>query len=1040
MTEIRVPVVGPHGQISSATAQSVCSEGQRLFWPSASYDFSSIPSKLFRNGLSPGSVVLRTATRQPPDLSKIDTRGAGPYGPVGELWIVTSLWQRCTTISISAEEIQPLAQLLVPLLTIELLIIDTGVDKRTAHRYLQEGAAYGRLVFPLTPLHLIDYGRVYFNPSEALSATVSGVEHLADVAQVVAERDAAVAKNKSAQRVLNDYQELQKRARALSDQLFWARHFQQEAEKHLRKRDEELAAARLTIQFERDIYQARVKSIEARVVFSSSSESSTTSYTSSSASSTASSIRSDTHFPSSNNESPSGEAANAPATATDEVICAGVPVPDLEDDLRVAQTEARPADNVCEAASTQPADEAMRADEVEAPADEAMRMDEAAAPAAAASADEARRTDEAAAPAAAAPATAAPATAAPAAAAPADEAMRMDEAVAPAAAAPADAAMRMDEAAAPAAAAPAAAAPAAAAPAATAPAAAAPAAAAPAAAAPAAAAPAAAAPADEAMDTDDEVDAALPPCLPIAAAQPANREPNCGVGANTIFLSSTTSADGSGRGEDDANNAKERAAAPVGPQPVAHGQKLRPFAKGHYEPEDGRFTPNDAGDADHGQPPQLNIDEALDVANTFMAHWRGRAHLLERKLQSITRLQDDVEDPLFAAPASADGQAGGHPPSPNQTGIIRPVPLDGPANIDPKVFGLGTQVFRSSELFSWMRGPGRYVDFEDLAFGRQARILRAKDILRPGRVAIKAVATTPRLSVPRWALKEVGALSKVNHANVVQLRDVVMHHLAGQPTLQIVMEYAYTDLEQVLRHPPSRARLAPRVVWGIARQLGDGLRAVHAQNIAHFDLKPANILLHADGRVLVADFGFAEDVTQPAPALRERPVVTLPYRAPEVLLRSRDIGCAVDVWAYGVVLAALIDPEGFPPWNSSRPDHILAMQVADIGPQDEELWPGSDRLPGVLVNDEHPYHAPVHGPTRPLPMAPKHGAPTPLARRLRQTVHFHFSGIIRLIGNILVTDPARRPTMHTILTNPVYGLYRRVEEPLPTFIEKHTTY
>lgn len=108
----------------------------------------------------------------------------------------------------------------------------------------------------------------------------------------------------------------------------------------------------------------------------------------------------------------------------------------------------------------------------------------------------------------------------------------------------------------------------------------------------------------------------------------------------------------------------------------------------------------------------------------------------------------------------------------------------------------------------------------------------------------------------------------------------------------------------------SHAPLALHTFKTVARQLLSGLAALHAAWIVHRDLKPANVLVMGDGaergRVKIADFGLARVLRDPLRPLADNGVVvTVWYRAPELLLGARHHGPPVDAWAAGCVLAEL---------------------------------------------------------------------------------------------------------------------------------------
>jgi serine/threonine protein kinase len=108
----------------------------------------------------------------------------------------------------------------------------------------------------------------------------------------------------------------------------------------------------------------------------------------------------------------------------------------------------------------------------------------------------------------------------------------------------------------------------------------------------------------------------------------------------------------------------------------------------------------------------------------------------------------------------------------------------------------------------------------------------------------------------------------------------------------LVFDYAEYDLDRIIRHHKDACRgrsIPARMVKSITWQMLHGLKYLHDAKIMHRDLKPQNILIMGDGVeqgvVKIADFGLARDVRSPARPLSENgPVVTLWYRAPELLL------------------------------------------------------------------------------------------------------------------------------------------------------------
>jgi len=231
----------------------------------------------------------------------------------------------------------------------------------------------------------------------------------------------------------------------------------------------------------------------------------------------------------------------------------------------------------------------------------------------------------------------------------------------------------------------------------------------------------------------------------------------------------------------------------------------------------------------------------------------------------------------------------------------------------------------------------RYQRMDVLGEGTYGVVYRAIDKNNGRVVALKKVRLDrTEEGIPQTALREVSILQEVHHENIVNLLDVI----CAEGKLYLIFEFVDQDLKKALdkRGSPFSGLGLKRLVY----QMLDGLYFCHRHRIVHRDLKPANILLTADGTLKLADFGLARAFQVPMHTYTHE-VVTLWYRAPEILLGEKHYSPAVDMWSVGCIFAELVKGRVLFRGDSEIGQLFEIFQV--LGTPTETSWPGISRLP-----------------------------------------------------------------------------------------------
>ncbi|MEU8145103.1 serine/threonine-protein kinase [Nonomuraea sp. NPDC048901] len=234
---------------------------------------------------------------------------------------------------------------------------------------------------------------------------------------------------------------------------------------------------------------------------------------------------------------------------------------------------------------------------------------------------------------------------------------------------------------------------------------------------------------------------------------------------------------------------------------------------------------------------------------------------------------------------------------------------------------------------------GRYRLLSPLGQGGMGTVWRAMDELLRQEVAVKEVRLPPdldeaaRTELAERTLREARAAARLrSHPSIVTVHDVVLD--GGRPW--IVMELVRgRSLDQTVR---TNGPLAPRQVAWIGLQMLDALGAAHASGVLHRDVKPANVMLTDDGRVLLTDFGIATVAGDAALTQTGLLTGSPGYIAPE-RLRGETDGPLADLWSLGATLFTAV--EGGPPF--ARANQAAVMAAVLMQP------PAPARLAGPLA-------------------------------------------------------------------------------------------
>ncbi|KAK4054249.1 hypothetical protein OIV83_001275 [Microbotryomycetes sp. JL201] len=295
------------------------------------------------------------------------------------------------------------------------------------------------------------------------------------------------------------------------------------------------------------------------------------------------------------------------------------------------------------------------------------------------------------------------------------------------------------------------------------------------------------------------------------------------------------------------------------------------------------------------------------------------------------------------------------------------------------------------------RSVYNYERLNEIEEGSYGIVFRARCKTTGDIVALKKIKMDKEKNgFPITSLREIQTLMVCNHENIVRVREIVVGDTLTQ--VFIVMDFVEHDLKTLLSTMPTPF-LASEIKT-LMMQLLSAMALCHDNWIVHRDLKTSNLLMNNRGQIKVADFGLARTYGDPLGDMTQL-VVTLWYRAPELLFGATEYSTAVDMWSIGCIFGELILKEPLLPGKGEIDQVSKARPIFKLlGRPTEEMWPGFTKLPNVKSFN--------------------------LTSAQPQTFRYLTQHGLDLLQGLLTYDPDKRLTAEQALKHPYFQ-----ESPLP---------
>lgn len=332
-------------------------------------------------------------------------------------------------------------------------------------------------------------------------------------------------------------------------------------------------------------------------------------------------------------------------------------------------------------------------------------------------------------------------------------------------------------------------------------------------------------------------------------------------------------------------------------------------------------------------------------------------------------------------------------------------------SIEPKLRPL---LRHAAPEWSPCRNVANFETLNPIEEGSYGWVSRARETATKEVVALKKLKMdgSDVNGFPITGLREIQCLQAARHKHIVDLREIVVGNQLDE--VYLVMEFIEHDLKTL--QEDMQEPFTPSEVKTLLLQLTSAMSFLHSNWILHRDLKTSNILLNNRGEIKIADFGMARYYGDPPPQMTQL-VVTLWYRAPELLLGADKYGQAIDMWSIGCIFGELLTKE--PLLQGKNEVDQLSKVFALCGMPSEESWPGFKRLPNA----------------KSLRLPPGRQS---VGSIIRSKFPFLTNAGASLLHTLLSLNPAKRPSAAEVLDHPYFEENPRPKSSamFPTFPSK----